>query len=144
MTLALVAGALLAVPVLLWRGLVTLPHRYDDLRAHGVNVSVQVTRCGTGLGGDSHEVGCRVRLEYGAYSATWKEGDLRGEESPGGTVPGLVDPHRPQVHALAVEVAHRSGAGVRGPEVFAAFLAALVAAAVALLDLALRPARGGR
>ena len=135
------SALVLAVPVLLWRGLVTLPHRYDDLDAHGVPVRVEVTRCGMGQGGDSHHVGCRVRMAYAGRTETWKEGDLRGQESPDGTVAGVVDPQHPEVHALATEVDRRAGAGWHGPEVLAALLAALLAVVLGLVDLAVRPAR---
>jgi hypothetical protein len=138
-----VSALLVAAGVLLWRGLVTLPHRYDDLSARGVPVRLQVIRCGTGVGGDSRGYGCRVRLDYGAYTTTWKEGDVRPMTSPDGTLGGVVDPRDPGVHATAYELAHRSGAGPRGTEVFMAFVSLLLAVAVALVSAAARP-RGHR
>ena len=133
---------LAAAVVLSWRGLVTLPHRYADLRAHGVPVRLYVVRCGRGLGGDSHAVGCRVRLDYGGYSATWKEDDVRRQASADGTIGGVVDPVQPEIHATAAELSTRAGAGFRGSSVFAALLATLLAALLGGLELA--RAAGGR
>lgn len=111
----------LAVPVLLWRGLISLPHEYDVLAARGVPVPVQVLRCGVGEANAGRNVGCEVRTDWHGRVHSWGVvEDLRAQLRPDGTVEGVVDPLRPDVSALAVDVDHRTGAGLRGVHVFMA------------------------
>lgn len=113
----------LAIPALLWRGLISLPHEYDVLAARGVPVPVQVLHCGVGEANAGRNVGCDVRTDWHGHVHSWGVvEDLRAQLRPDGTVGGVVDPLHPDVSALAVDVDHRTGAGLRGIHVFMAAL----------------------
>jgi len=120
-------GFLVAVPFLLWHGLVGLPHEYDVLAQRGVPVRVAITSCGPGQGGDSHGYGCHLETDYSGVVHRWKvDRDVRAQAGPDGAANGLVDPEDPGTSALAEDVDRRLGAGPSGgPVLMAGFCGAL-------------------
>ena len=121
------AGFAVATLVVLWHGLVTLPHEYDALQERGVAVPVRVLECGPGVGGDSHGFGCRLETDVRGRVHRWRvDSDVRRQAAPDGTVAGLVDPRDPGRSALASDVRRRSGTGT-APWVLAGLFGSLSA-----------------
>ena len=127
-------GFAVAAAAVLWHGLVTVPHEYRSLADRGVPVRARITRCGEGVGGDSHGYGCRLETDYAGHVHRWSvDRDVRRQAGPDGAANGVVDPLHPDRSALAEDVDHRAAVPGRAI-VTASFMAvmALLTAGAAL------------
>lgn len=102
---------------LVWQGLVTLPHTYDQLRRTGASATAQVVLCAPGIGG-GRGTGCRLRLVFAGQARTWAyPEDSRQFEhlAPGAPVAMLVDPADPDTAYTRHDVEARTNAGSSPP-----------------------------
>jgi hypothetical protein len=98
-----------------WNSLVTLPHRYDDLRDHGAKANAYLVRCPPVHGR------CELQLTFAGETRSWRYEENRHQfESlrPGSPVRMLVDARHPANAYTVVDVARRTNAGWSGTAIF--------------------------
>jgi hypothetical protein len=120
---------------IVWHSLVTLPHRYHDLRDHGTEATAYLVDCPPVHGR------CELSLTFSGETRRWHYDENRRQFSglnPGSPVRMLVDPRHPATAYTVADVARQINAGWSGPAIYGLVLLMIgLAGGLGLTQLAL-------
>ncbi len=127
-----------------WDSLVSLPHKYDQLRSNGTQATAYLVVCAPGIGG-GRGIGCRLRLSFDGQTRTWAYPEDSGQFEqlrPGAPVTMLVDPADPATAYTMRDVEARTNAGWSPPALFGVALTLIGLVALTWLARMARQLRG--